>query len=78
MKYVSIIAAAALVLTSAAPSFAAAKSSGGVCANKALSADDQSACKTALAAAKTKSAKAKVREEYQQKITMAKGAKPKG
>lgn len=73
MKKIAFVAAALLPLTFAvaAPSFAATKKAS-VCANKALSAEDKKACKSALSAAKSKTAKAHVRSEYQAKIDAAK------
>jgi hypothetical protein len=77
MKKIAIVAVAALVpmLLSTGPSLAATKHSPSVCANAALSKAEKSECKSSLAAAKTKSAKAKVREEYEQKVAGAKHAK---
>ncbi len=73
MKKIAFVAAALLPLTFAAatPSFAATKKAN-VCANKALSADDKKTCKSAMSSAKTKTAKAHVKSEYQAKIDAAK------
>ncbi len=69
MKKIAFVAAALLPLTFAVatPSFAATKKAN-VCADKSLSAGDQKACKSAMSAAKGKTAKAQVRTEYQSKI----------